>query len=153
RQSKMYQQGVRCTDCHDPHSAKPRAAGNALCTRCHATPGDPRFPTAGTKTYDATTHHFHRAGSAGAQCVNCHMQAKNYMIVHARRDHSLRIPRPDLSVKLGTPNACNACHENRSAEWALAAIDKWYGSATARRPHYGEAIAVGRSRVPGGEAG
>jgi predicted CXXCH cytochrome family protein len=152
RQSKMYQQGVRCTDCHNPHTGKVRGAGNALCTRCHGTPGDPRFPTAGTKAYDAVTHHFHRAGSAGAQCVNCHMPTRNYMIVHARRDHSLRIPRPDLTVKLGTPNACNACHKDRSARWALAAVEKWYGHAATRTPHYGEVIAAGRSGAPDAEA-
>lgn len=151
RQSRMYQQGVRCTDCHNPHTGKVRGAGNALCTRCHGTPGDPRFPTAGNKVYDAVTHHFHQAGSAGAQCVNCHMPTRNYMIVHARRDHSIRIPRPDLTVKLGTPNACNACHKDRSAQWAAAAVEKWYGHAPG--PHYGEVIAAGRAGAPNAEAG
>jgi predicted CXXCH cytochrome family protein len=153
RQSKMYQQGVRCTDCHNPHTGKVRGAGNALCTRCHGTPADPRFPSAGTKVYDAVTHHFHQAGSSGAQCVNCHMPARNYMVVHARRDHSLRIPRPDLTVKLGTPNACNACHKDRSPQWAVTALEKWYGPATARGPHYGEVIAAGRAGGRDGEAG
>jgi predicted CXXCH cytochrome family protein len=153
RQSKMYQQGVRCTDCHHPHTGKVRGAGNALCTRCHGTPADPRFPSAGTKIYDGITHHFHQPGSAGAQCVNCHMPTRNYMVVHARRDHSLRIPRPDLTVKLGTPNACNACHKDRSPQWAAAAMEKWYGPATGRGPHYGEVIAAGRAGGQDGEAG
>jgi predicted CXXCH cytochrome family protein len=153
RQSKMYQQGVRCTDCHNPHTGKVRGVGNALCTRCHGTPGDPRFPTAGSKVYDAVTHHFHQAGSTGAQCVNCHMPTRNYMVVHARRDHSLRIPRPDLTVKLSVPNACNGCHKDRSPQWAAAAVEKWYGHALAERPHYGEAIAAGRAGTPNAEAG
>jgi len=152
RQSKMYAMGVRCTDCHDPHTARTRAAGNALCTRCHGSPPDPRFPSAGAKIYDAVTHHFHQPGSAGAQCVNCHMPTRNYMIVHARRDHSIRIPRPDLTVKLGTPNACNACHKDRSAQWAAAAVQKWYGAAAPTGPHYGEAIAAGRAGGPDGNA-
>jgi len=152
RQSKMYAMGVRCTDCHDPHTAKTRAAGNALCTRCHGNPPDPRFPSAGAKSYDAVTHHFHQPGSAGAQCVNCHMPTRNYMVVHARRDHSIRIPRPDLTVQLGTPNACNACHKNRSAQWAAAALQKWYGSAAPTGPHYGEAIAAGRAGRPDADA-
>jgi predicted CXXCH cytochrome family protein len=151
RQSKMYQQGVRCTDCHNPHTGKVRGVGNALCTRCHGTPGDPRFPTAGSKVYDATTHHFHQPGSTGAQCVNCHMPARNYMVVHARRDHSLRIPRPDLTVKLGVPNACTACHKDRSARWAAAAVEKWYGPRVAGSPHWGEAIAAGRSGAAGAD--
>jgi len=151
RQSKMYQRGVRCTDCHNPHTAKLRAAGKALCTRCHGAPGDPRFPTAGSKAYDAASHHFHQPGSPGAQCVNCHMPTRNYMVVHARRDHSLRIPRPDLTVKLGTPNACNACHENRTAQWAAAAVQKWYGHAPGS--HYGEVIAAGRAGAPNADAG
>ncbi|HXJ82657.1 MAG TPA: tetratricopeptide repeat protein [Candidatus Methylomirabilis sp.] len=146
RQSKMYQQGVRCTDCHNPHTAKVRADGNALCTRCHGAPGDPRFPGAAAKVYDAVTHHFHRPGSAGAQCVNCHMPTRNYMVVHARRDHSIRIPRPDLSVKLGTPNACTACHKDRSPQWAAAQVEKWYGHTPG--PHYGETIAAGLAGAP-----
>ena len=42
-----------------------------------------------------------------------------YMGIDARRDHSLRIPRPDLSVSLGVPNACNGCHRDRDAVWAV----------------------------------
>src|SRR5690606_19251716 len=49
-------------------------------------------------------------GSEGALCVNCHMPGRTYMEVDFRRDHSLRVPRPDLSVSLGTPNACSSCH-------------------------------------------
>jgi predicted CXXCH cytochrome family protein len=153
RQSKMYQQGVRCTDCHNPHTGKVRGAGNALCTRCHGTPGDPRFPAAGSKVYDAVTHHFHQPGSAGAQCVNCHMPARNYMVVHARRDHGIRIPRPDLTVELGIPNACNTCHKDRSPAWAVAALEKWYDSSSRPSSHYGEAIAAGRAGAPNGAAG
>ena len=153
RQSKMYQLGVRCTDCHNPHTGKPHEAGNALCTRCHGQRPDPRVSGTGSKVYDSATHHFHKAASTGAQCVNCHMPTRNYMVVHARPDHSLRIPRPDLTVKLGTPNACNACHQDRSAHWAVAAVERWYGPAAARGPHYGEVIAAGRSGARDAEAG
>ncbi|MCB1237299.1 MAG: hypothetical protein KDM91_19705, partial [Verrucomicrobiae bacterium] len=106
-QSKMFHRGVRCTDCHHPHTMKTLATGNALCVRCH-------LPA----KYDSPAHHFHQPESAGAQCVDCHMPTKNYMVVDARRDHSIRIPRPDLSKKLGTPNACNQCHTDKDVDWA-----------------------------------
>jgi predicted CXXCH cytochrome family protein len=152
RQSKMYQQGVRCSDCHNPHTAKLRHTGNALCTQCHGTPPNPRFPSAGAKLSDSPAHSFHKTGSPGAQCVNCHMPTKNYMVVHARRDHSLRIPRPDLTVKIGTPNACNMCHTDRSPRWAAAAVEMWYGHPPGRSPHYGEALAAARAGSPTAEA-
>jgi tetratricopeptide (TPR) repeat protein len=49
------------------------------------------------------------------------------MVVDPRHDHSLRVPRPDLSVKLGTPNACNDCHSDKSSLWATAAVENWFG--------------------------
>ena len=55
------------------------------------------------------------------------MTTRTYMVVDRRHDHSFRIPRPDLSAKLGTPNACNDCHDQKSPEWAAAAIEQWYG--------------------------
>lgn len=100
-QSKMYHKNVRCTDCHDPHSARLKHEGNKLCTSCHQHPEG---------KYDTPLHHHHVAGSRGASCVECHMPVTNYMEVHGRRDHSIRVPRPDLSVDLGTPNACTNCH-------------------------------------------
>ena len=115
-QSKMYANGVTCSDCHEPHSGKLRAVGNAVCATCHAQ----------TK-YDSTAHHHHKPGSAGAACVECHMPNTTYMVVDPRRDHSLRVPRPDLSVKFGTPNACNGCHANRDARWAANLVKDWYG--------------------------
>ena len=143
RQSKMFQAGVRCTDCHDAHGPGLKATGNALCTQCHRESADPRFPTLKAKTYDAPAHHFHKAGSPGAQCVSCHMPERNYMIVDGRRDHSLRVPRPDLTASLGTPNACATCHSDRPPQWAAAAIQKWYG--TPRPPHWAQAVAAGRA--------
>ena len=152
RQSRMYQAGVRCTDCHDPHRLTLAAEGNALCVRCHqSAPDTRRFPGLRAKSYDSPAHHFHPAGSPGALCVNCHMPARNYMIVHARRDHSLRIPRPDLTVKIGTPNACSGCHADRTPEWAADAVARWYGPARRQETHYGEVIAAGRAGRPGAE--
>ena len=106
-QSKMFRHGVTCADCHEPHTGKLRMEGNALCGQCHLA----------TK-YDTVAHHHHPSGSTGAQCVSCHMPTTDYMVIDARRDHSLRIPRPDLSVAIGTPNACSGCHRDKSAQWA-----------------------------------
>lgn len=150
RQSKMYQRGVRCTDCHNPHSGKIRAEGNAVCTQCHRPEANPRFPTLAHKVYDAPVHHFHKAGSPGAQCVSCHMPTRDYMIVDPRRDHTLRPPRPDLSVKIGTPNACTSCHRDRTAAWAAAAIEKRYGPERPPGLEWPLAFAAGRAEARDG---
>jgi predicted CXXCH cytochrome family protein len=147
-QTKMYQDGVRCVDCHDPHTLKKKAEGNALCVQCHSERADRRFPKLIPKVYDTPAHHFHKADSPGALCINCHMPAKNYMVVDPRRDHSFRIPRPDLSVKIGTPNACNLCHKEKTPQWAADAVAKWYGPNRRQEPHYGEVIAAARAGKP-----
>jgi tetratricopeptide (TPR) repeat protein len=113
-QSKMHQAGVVCSNCHEPHSLQLRAPDNGVCAQCHV-----------PAVYDTAQHHHHQTGSTGALCANCHMPETTYMGVDARRDHSLRVPRPDLSVVMGTPNACNACHADKKAPWALAALREW----------------------------
>ena len=155
RQSKMYQRGVGCMSCHSAHTGKLKLAGNAVCLQCHGgqpNPDQPAFAKA-AGAYDTPAHHFHKAGSAGAQCVACHMPAKTYMQIQRRPDHSLRVPRPDLSVKLGTPNACNACHADQGAQWAADRVAAWYGPKRRQEPHYGEVFAAARAGQPGaGEA-
>ena len=179
-QSKMYHKGIRCTDCHDPHSLKLKAEGNQVCTSCHQ-------HAAGK--YDVPSHHHHPVGSAGAQCVNCHMPHTTYMEVDARRDHSLRVPRPDLSVSIGTPNACSSCHvedhlkdlpqasqeklmDAEYADWLLAAeednniataikesdrwcdeaCEKWYGDERKKPTHFAEALVALRAGDTNGVA-
>jgi predicted CXXCH cytochrome family protein len=144
RQSRMYQKGVTCTDCHEPHGGKLRLTGNDLCLQCHGTQPNAAFPKA-AGSFATPAHHFHAQGSEGSQCVACHMPAKDYMVVQSRRDHSIRVPRPDLSVKLGTPNACNGCHADRTAQWAADRSAEWWGRARRERPHYAEALAAGRA--------
>jgi predicted CXXCH cytochrome family protein len=132
-QSAMHKAGVVCSNCHEPHAAKLRAEGNALCAQCHL-----------PEKFDVTAHHKHSSGSPGAQCVSCHMPTKNYMVVHDRRDHSMRVPRPDLSVSIGTPNACTQCHTDRAAEWAAKAVAEWYPNGRQTTLHYGTALHAGR---------
>ena len=139
-QSKMSAAGVGCTDCHNPHTTKVKLEGNGLCLQCHnPQPPTSRFPSLQAREYDSKAHHHHEPGSTGAQCVNCHMPTKTYMVVDPRRDHSLRIPRPDLAAKSGSPDACTACHQDKEPAWAAKAIDGWYGKPK-RPPHYGESF-------------
>lgn len=117
-QSKMHQNGVVCSDCHNPHSLKLKQPGNASCTQCHR-----------ASVFDTLAHSHHKPGSDGAQCVSCHMPAVTYMGVDARRDHSFRLPRPLLEAKVGSDDACTACHRDQTAAWAQKAIDGWALSA------------------------
>ncbi len=128
-QSKMHAAGVTCTNCHDPHTARLRAEGNAVCAPCHE-----------PSRYDDPVHHGHRKESAGGACISCHMIERTYMGIDRRRDHSFRVPRPDLSRRIGTPNACNDCHTDRGADWAERAIVRWRGGAWRPGRHPGETI-------------
>jgi tetratricopeptide (TPR) repeat protein len=113
-QSAMYGAGVVCSNCHEPHSLELRAPDNAVCSQCHR-----------PDRYNTASHHHHDVSSDGSLCANCHMPETSYMVVDPRRDHSMRVPRPDLSAALGTPNACNSCHTDRDAEWALNELREW----------------------------
>ena len=140
-QSKMYAAGVTCSDCHDPHTLKLRAEGSKVCAQCHL-----------SAKFASAEHHHHRPGSSGADCLGCHMPQRTYMVVHPRRDHSIRIPRPDLSERLDTPNACNGCHADKSTRWAANAFARWYRPAASTQERYAEALHAGREAAPGAEA-
>jgi len=137
-QSRKHAAGVTCGACHEPHTQKLRLPGNAVCTQCHT-----------ATTFDAPAHHRHAPGSAATECVSCHMRENTYMVIDPRRDHGFHVPRPDLSAKLGTPNACADCHADRDASWAAAALARWHGSAAGERPHFAEALAAGRLGTAG----
>jgi tetratricopeptide (TPR) repeat protein len=137
-QSRMYAAGVTCSDCHDPHSLKLKADGNAVCGQCH-------LPS----KFDAPSHTHHALGTPGAACASCHMPTTTYMVVDPRHDHSMRIPRPDLSVQLGTPDACTNCHAKKSAQWAADAIAKWTGKAPVGFQHFAQALHAGSTAAPG----
>jgi predicted CXXCH cytochrome family protein len=143
-QSKMYARGVRCTNCHNPHSGALKANGNAVCTQCHNPSGNPDFPTQKQTDYDSQKHHFHKPGSDGALCKSCHMIERTYMGIDGRRDHSFRVPRPDLSVALGTPNACTDCHKDKSAAWAAGEVAKRFPKSPNRAKHYAETFVAAR---------
>jgi tetratricopeptide (TPR) repeat protein len=116
KQSKMFAAGVTCSDCHNPHNSKLRLSGDDTCLQCHS-----------HDKYADVKHSHHEASTRPLSCVSCHMPTRTYMVIDMRHDHSFRIPRPDVSVKLGTPNACNDCHGDKSPEWSAAAIERWHG--------------------------
>ncbi|MEX2398388.1 MAG: multiheme c-type cytochrome, partial [Balneolales bacterium] len=136
-QSKMYAEGVQCSDCHDPHSLQLKAniQDNSLCMQCHE------------PNYNSQEHHFHQVNTEAAQCVNCHMTGRDYMEIDNRRDHSFRIPRPDQSERFDTPNACNNCHMDETAAWASQAVKEWYGDE--RSPHFSETLLKADAEGPG----
>ncbi|MDX2472162.1 MAG: multiheme c-type cytochrome, partial [Candidatus Krumholzibacteria bacterium] len=136
-QSKMYAAGVTCSDCHDYHSTRTLGEADQVCARCHR-----------AEVFDTPEHHFHQPDKGGDSCLDCHQQARKVMVVDARRDHSFRIPRPDLSLELGTPNACNDCHTDKSLQWSQDAIVKWYGADRKQGGHYGVALHAGRTGAP-----
>jgi predicted CXXCH cytochrome family protein len=131
-QSRKYAAGVRCSDCHDPHAGKLRAEGNALCGTCHE-----------PARFDAPEHHHHTA-SPTPSCVDCHMPEHTFLSIAAQRDHAFPAPRPDLTLRIGTPNACSACHAKRGDAWAAAAMQDWRGAASPR-PHFAERLHARRS--------
>jgi len=156
-QSKMYMKDVRCGDCHDPHSLKRKFEGNALCLQCHK-----------SEDYNTFNHHFHKskgeAGTSfvnkrgeklgsgdGALCRDCHMPGQYYMGVDKRYDHSMRVPRPDLSISIGTPNACTNCHDDKTDQWALQWVNKWYGEK--KKSHYGTVFSDAFNGKSGADSG
>jgi predicted CXXCH cytochrome family protein len=140
-QSKMNQAGVTCSDCHNPHSAALRAPGEQVCYQCHR-----------PDVYASSRHHYHQEGSAGSSCIECHMPAKTYMEVDPRHDHSFRIPRPDLSVKLGTPNACNNCHSKQTPLWAASKIESWYGKLPVGYQKFATALNAAEKQLPAAQS-
>ncbi|UCD24338.1 MAG: hypothetical protein JSW51_15180, partial [Gemmatimonadota bacterium] len=146
QQSKMFRMGVRCSDCHDVHSLQLLREGNALCTECHR-----------ADAYDSYDHHFHQQiyegePSDGALCVKCHMPESPYMVIDYRADHSIRVPRPDLTLQIGVPNACSqsGCHDDQTVAWSADYYRQWYGRA--QKPHYGTILAAAREGRPEAES-
>ncbi|GGC04790.1 hypothetical protein GCM10011352_33690 [Marinobacterium zhoushanense] len=112
-QSPMYQAGVVCSNCHDPHSGKTRLEGNALCSQCHA-----------AASFDRVEHHRHPLGSEGARCVSCHMPQTTYMQVDARREHNFTTPDPLTAAQAGSPDPCLACHQDRDRNWSAKQVSQ-----------------------------
>ena len=137
KQSLMYARGVVCTDCHDPHAGTLKLAGAAVCSQCHQ---PAHFATA--------AHTGHKPGANAPTCISCHMPVRTYMVVDPRHDHSFRIPRPDISAAIGTPNACNDCHHDKTAAWAADAITRWHGAERHGLQNWAIAVHTARTGDP-----
>ncbi len=125
-QSVMYRHGITCSTCHDAHGtgnyAQLRKPVNQICLDCHG-PSSPNGPREAT----LAEHTHHKDGSAGSECVGCHMpkiesEGVPGAMVHA---HTFRVVSPGLTDKNKIPNACNACHADRSTAWAREAMRAW----------------------------
>lgn len=121
QQSKMYANGVACTNCHDPHSAKLSIPVESVCLQCHS-----------PDTYAQKSHHHHQEHSAGSQCVNCHMPETTYMELDRRRDHGWHKPNPSMARQFGTPDTCLSCHEDKDSDWSLLHTQEWFGHTSVK---------------------
>ena len=138
-ESRMHAAGVTCSDCHNPHTLKLRAPGNGVCAQCHA-----------PATFDTVAHHHHPAGSKGpsAPPATCQRQPTWSSIpVMITRSAFL----DQIGIFLGTPNACNQCHSDKSASWASDAIKSWYPSPKLGYQTFGEAFDLADRAAPGAQ--
>lgn len=132
--SACYQHGeLSCLSCHAMHKpaddARPVAEwandqlragmdGDQACLQCHT-----QFRG------HVTQHTFHAESSEGSRCYNCHMPNTSYGLMKAMRTHRIDVPDARSTASTGRPNACNACHLDRSLGWAADQLQARYGIA------------------------
>jgi predicted CXXCH cytochrome family protein len=124
-QSVMYTRGVTCFSCHDVHGTSNNAdlirPVRQLCTTCHG-PSSPNGPHAAT----IEDHTHHALGSAGSECVACHMPKIEQTIADVNvRSHTFKFITPGQTDQEKIPNPCAACHTDRTTEWVREALKKW----------------------------
>jgi len=124
-QSVMYEHGVSCFSCHDVHGTDNNAdllkPANVMCLECHG-PNSPNGPH--VATIEAHTHH--PAGSAGNECVGCHMPKVEQTIADVNvRSHTFRFIPPSETDALKIPNSCNICHKDKTSKWAGDELRAW----------------------------
>jgi predicted CXXCH cytochrome family protein len=126
-QSAMYSHGITCFSCHDVHGTDNRAQllkpANVMCLQCHG-PSSPNGPHAPT----IEAHTQHTVGSAGNECVNCHMPKIETQLADTNvRAHTFKFIPPSATTQDKVPNACNTCHTDKTPAWASEALRKWPG--------------------------
>jgi predicted CXXCH cytochrome family protein len=129
-QSVMYRHGVTCASCHDVHGtsnyAQLRKPADKLCLDCHG-PSSPNGPH--TATLEDHTHH--NAGSAGSQCVACHMPKIEAEGVPGAfvSSHTFQFISPAMTVKYKMPNPCTSCHTDKTTAWATQQMMSWQSTS------------------------
>jgi hypothetical protein len=102
----------------DTHQVTAGMEGNDACVQCH--------PAIGR---NVAAHTNHEEGSSGSACYNCHMPYTTYGLLRALRSHQISSPDVAATVATGRPNACNACHLDKTLEWTSERLQQWYGQA------------------------
>ena len=123
--SVMYTHGITCSSCHDVHGTandgellKP---SSVMCLECHG-PNSPNGP----RSASIEQHTHHKAGSAGSECIDCHMPKIAQTITGVNvRSHTFRFISPAKTESLKIPNPCNVCHADKSTAWAMDALKRW----------------------------
>jgi len=123
-QSRMYERGIACFNCHDVHGTENNAdllkPASAMCLECHG----PNTPNGPRGTLEEHTHH--TAGSAGSECVACHMPAIEQTIANVNvRSHTFKFITPAASEQYKIPNACILCHNDKTNSWATQQLESW----------------------------
>jgi len=156
--SGCFQAGaIACTNCHIAHGSRYEHSlkvniyqgryGDTLCTQCHQESKRGSNPSAGNQPPLAATgvtasfttaeglraHTFHAPESEGSRCIKCHMSEVNWRMLVRRRDHTFRPPNPEMTARFGVPNACTACHDDKTPEWASKQMDTWWGDGVRRQ--------------------
>jgi len=111
---------LHCVTCHTSSGryrfkSDDLSESNKACTTCHEDNG---------KNYEQHTHH--QINDKSPKCIDCHMPMTRFgnMI---RSDHSFRPPMPATSLRFKSPNACNICHNDKTAVWANQKVTLWKG--------------------------
>jgi len=125
-QSVMYRRGVTCFSCHDVHGTSNNAdtlkPAREICFTCH-NPGSTNGPH-NVATIEQHTHH--AAGSAGSDCVACHMPKIEQTIADVNvRSHTFEFITPTMTDEYKIPNPCTDCHKDKSTSWAREALRGW----------------------------
>jgi predicted CXXCH cytochrome family protein len=126
-QSVMYTKGVTCFSCHDVHGTGNNAdlikPVKQLCLTCHG-PASPNGPHAAS----IEEHTHHQRGSAGGECVACHMPKIEQTIADVNvRSHTFKFITPAMTDQLKIPNPCTGCHAERTTQWARQTLSSWSG--------------------------
>ena len=126
--TQCFRQGkAHCGHCHDPHPAdsaqNPKSLkflenSDQMCLQCH-----------GAYASSQSAHTGHVADSEASRCVSCHMpKIMNSMMFMAGTHRIDDIPDAAMTERFGpedSPNACLACHQDKSADWLARSLADW----------------------------